>query len=256
IHDAQYTLSEYPAKLGWGHSPAEYAVDLALVAGVKRLLLFHHDPGRADEAVDELVALCRSRVSAAGVKLHVQGATEGAELLLTEDGARVALDRPEPPAPRLPHTARVLVAGCDLGTGPGLDQTLRADGYEVTCAVSGAEAISLASERHFDLILFQAQVLEGNGREVYATLQAHQGLLDTPIVLLVTEEDAEQLVANGTANPADYILMPFTMTQLRARVRAHLTRAAQAAPARRQWEGDPEPADGTARSDVVGTSLD
>ena len=33
IHDAQYTLEEYPSKLTWGHSPAELAVDFAAGSG-------------------------------------------------------------------------------------------------------------------------------------------------------------------------------------------------------------------------------
>jgi phosphoribosyl 1,2-cyclic phosphodiesterase len=61
IHDAQYTLEEYPSKLTWGHSPAELAVDFALAAGVKRLALFHHDPLRDDAALDQLVESCRRR---------------------------------------------------------------------------------------------------------------------------------------------------------------------------------------------------
>ena len=61
IHDAQYTLEEYPSKLSWGHSPAELAVDFALAAGVKRLALFHHDPLRDDAAIDRLVERCRQR---------------------------------------------------------------------------------------------------------------------------------------------------------------------------------------------------
>src|SRR5439155_1409242 len=50
IHDAQYSLDEYSQKTGWGHSPAEWAVDYALAAGAKRLALPHHDPLRDDPA--------------------------------------------------------------------------------------------------------------------------------------------------------------------------------------------------------------
>ena len=46
IHDAQYTLEEYPEHLSWGHCPAEWAVDFAVAAKVRRLALFHHDPTR------------------------------------------------------------------------------------------------------------------------------------------------------------------------------------------------------------------
>jgi ribonuclease BN (tRNA processing enzyme) len=55
IHDAQYTEAEYQSnRLGWGHSSVEYVISLAQRAEVKRLALFHHDPMRTDDQLDEL----------------------------------------------------------------------------------------------------------------------------------------------------------------------------------------------------------
>lgn len=54
IYDAQYSDAEYPAKRGWGHSTWREGVKLLQAAGAKRLVLFHHEPERAD---DELAAL-------------------------------------------------------------------------------------------------------------------------------------------------------------------------------------------------------
>ncbi len=48
LFDAQYTLKEAWQKVDWGHSSAMIGVDLARAAGVKRLLLFHHDPTNSD----------------------------------------------------------------------------------------------------------------------------------------------------------------------------------------------------------------
>ncbi len=48
LFDAQYTLKEAWQKVDWGHSSAMIGVDLARAAGVKRLLLFHHDPTYSD----------------------------------------------------------------------------------------------------------------------------------------------------------------------------------------------------------------
>ena len=56
IYDAQYTPEEYPGKVGWGHSTWEAAVALARVAGVRQLVLYHHDPRRADDAVTAIEA--------------------------------------------------------------------------------------------------------------------------------------------------------------------------------------------------------
>jgi phosphoribosyl 1,2-cyclic phosphodiesterase len=55
IHDAQYTHNEHiSSKLGWGHSSFEHAVNVAHKAGVKKLLLFHHDPDRSDEELSQI----------------------------------------------------------------------------------------------------------------------------------------------------------------------------------------------------------
>lgn len=54
IHDAQYTEEEYTNRVNWGHTSMEYAIAAANRAGVKKLALFHHDPDRTDEQLDEL----------------------------------------------------------------------------------------------------------------------------------------------------------------------------------------------------------
>jgi len=50
IHDAQYTDEEIEARLGWGHSTWDQAIQVAQQARVEKLALFHHDPDRTDEA--------------------------------------------------------------------------------------------------------------------------------------------------------------------------------------------------------------
>ncbi len=60
IFDAQYTLKDAWQKIDWGHSSAMIGADMARAAGVKRLLLFHHDPTYSDPQLEEI----RSRVLA------------------------------------------------------------------------------------------------------------------------------------------------------------------------------------------------
>jgi ribonuclease BN (tRNA processing enzyme) len=71
VHDAQHTKEELPARAGWGHSAADYPVRLAELAGARRVLLFHHDPNRTDDAVDEIVAGFGDR------SVEVRAAAEG-----------------------------------------------------------------------------------------------------------------------------------------------------------------------------------
>ena len=56
IHDAQYTPEEYKTKIGWGHSTYEHAIDDAIKANVKKLVLFHHEPLHDDEKMEEIEA--------------------------------------------------------------------------------------------------------------------------------------------------------------------------------------------------------
>jgi phosphoribosyl 1,2-cyclic phosphodiesterase len=49
VYDAQYLPDEYPQKRGWGHSTYQEGVQIAKSAGVKKLVLTHHDPARSDE---------------------------------------------------------------------------------------------------------------------------------------------------------------------------------------------------------------
>jgi phosphoribosyl 1,2-cyclic phosphodiesterase len=60
IHDAQYSGSEYPQYVGWGHSAISHTIALATVAHVKQLVPFHHDPGHSDETLDRLFAEARN----------------------------------------------------------------------------------------------------------------------------------------------------------------------------------------------------
>ena len=77
IHDATYGDSEIPEKSGWGHSSASEAVDLAVAAGVRRLVLFHHAPEHSDEEIDLLLAEARRRAAQSRAMLIVEAAAEG-----------------------------------------------------------------------------------------------------------------------------------------------------------------------------------
>jgi len=55
FHDCQFSESEYPSRVGWGHSSVAHAVEFAQRAEARQLVLFHHDPDRSDDGVDRLV---------------------------------------------------------------------------------------------------------------------------------------------------------------------------------------------------------
>lgn len=76
IHDAQYTVEEFPAKATWGHCTAEYAVQVAKESGAHRLALFHHDPTHDDDMVDRILEGARALAEGSGIA-EVVAAQEG-----------------------------------------------------------------------------------------------------------------------------------------------------------------------------------
>jgi phosphoribosyl 1,2-cyclic phosphodiesterase len=81
IHDCQYTDQEYPAHLGWGHSPLSDALCFAQRVAAQRVLLFHHDPLHSDEFLDDLGSESEARwVGLGGRAEQVELATERHEL--------------------------------------------------------------------------------------------------------------------------------------------------------------------------------
>ena len=80
IHDAQYVDADY--KKGWGHSTIATAVDVAVRAGAKRLVLYHHDPERTDDALDKIGADAQRLARSQGAATEVLVAYEGMELAL------------------------------------------------------------------------------------------------------------------------------------------------------------------------------
>lgn len=80
IHDAQFTPDELVARADWGHCTARYAVEVARRAGVHHLVLFHHDPGRHDDALDVLCAEAAEQGRRHGIV--VSAAAEGLKITL------------------------------------------------------------------------------------------------------------------------------------------------------------------------------
>jgi phosphoribosyl 1,2-cyclic phosphodiesterase len=89
VHDCQYTESEYSGKHGWGHSTPRQAVRVAREAGVRELVLFHHDPTHNDEQVEALAEEAR-RIALRGIDISI--AREGDVIDLSSIEEVVAAD--------------------------------------------------------------------------------------------------------------------------------------------------------------------
>jgi CheY-like chemotaxis protein/phosphoribosyl 1,2-cyclic phosphodiesterase len=225
IHDAQYDLAEYREKIGWGHTPAECAVDYALAARVRRLALYHHDPLRDDAAVDGLTESCRQRAATDG-RLEVFAAAEG-QVIELAGGAGAAVEAAPPAAaPAGTQAETILVADDDPAIVMLLRASLESDGFRVITAGDGMAALDLARAERPALLLLDWQMPRASGVEVTRALRgdADPRLRAVPVVLLTAQSGAENTAAGFAAGVTDYLTKPFRPAHVRARVRAWLLR--------------------------------
>ena len=219
IHDAQYTHEEYAKRLGWGHSTVEYATDVSLAAGVKRLALFHHDPDHDDTAMERLEADARMRVKESGGALDVFAAREGLELQVhgSNRSARVAdisaLRR------RLIAGARVLVVAPDEVVVARIEEALAEDGMVALPVPDMHAALTLGTEQLPDLAIVDTGLAGGDGADLIPVLRSRLGRANFPVILLAERPEQRQEIG-----ATDYLTKPYSPPMLRARVRAWLAR--------------------------------
>lgn len=84
IHDAQHTWEEYQTRQSWGHSPIEYAVQVAAASGARKLGFYHYDPNHTDTMIDAHVAHGKELATQAGL-LEAFPTYEGLSLELSKE---------------------------------------------------------------------------------------------------------------------------------------------------------------------------
>ena len=231
IHDTQYSLADFPARTGWGHSPVERAVDFALMAGAKQLALFHHDPNRHDEAIDQLCATAQARAATGGNGLEVFAAAEGQVITLSR--ATVAAPSSTVPmlsalrTPAMLEPRTVLIADADPKMRQLLETTLQAEGASVLAVADGKTALQLAGRERPALIFLDLQLPIYDGLTVCRMLRRMDDAYFRAIPLVVLTQAPRQktsLVKAFKAGATDYIIKPCKPALLHARVCAWLLR--------------------------------
>lgn len=105
-----------------------------------------------------------------------------------------------------------------------LEVNLTARGYTVDTAASGEDALTLAADRHPDLIVLDLGLPGISGIEVIHGLR---GWSSTPIIVLSARDAENDKIAALDAGADDYVTKPFGMGELLARLRAALRRSAK-----------------------------
>jgi DNA-binding response OmpR family regulator len=118
--------------------------------------------------------------------------------------------------------ARILLIEDEPALARGLSDTLRSSGFDVTVVTDGALGLDVAVRGKADLILLDVMLPKVNGYEICRTVRA-QGL-DMPILMLTAKGQEQDVVLGLNLGADDYIIKPFRVGELVARVRAFLRR--------------------------------
>lgn len=231
IHDAQYTLDQFPAREGWGHAPAERVVDYAIAAGVRHLALFHHDPEHDDDRIDAIAAQAAEWAAKGARTPEVFAAAEGQTLELRADGVRVGEAASRPSAllsegPRPPDT--VLLVEDDPAVQALLRKTLDDGDLRVRTAGDGDTGLRIARDERPSVIVLDLKLPGRDGLEVCREIRADpdESVRGIPVLILTGARlDQESLVEAFTAGATDFLAKPIKPTLLRSRVRGWLLRA-------------------------------
>ena len=118
---------------------------------------------------------------------------------------------------------RVLIVDDEPAVRSALDRALRLDGYEIALAADGVEALDRIAGAHHDAVILDVSMPGVDGLEVCRRLRSAGDR--TPVVMLTARDAIDDRVAGLDAGADDYLVKPFALKELKARLRALLRRA-------------------------------
>lgn len=117
--------------------------------------------------------------------------------------------------------ARVLVVDDEKLIVKGIRFSLEQDGMEVDCAFDGEEAVSLAREKEYDVVLLDVMLPKLDGFEV---CQAIREFSEMPIIMLTAKGGDMDKILGLEYGADDYITKPFNILEVKARIKAIMRR--------------------------------
>ncbi len=119
---------------------------------------------------------------------------------------------------------RVLLVEDNRRLSHSLKMSLEDDGYAVDVAYDGVEGQELAEMTPYDVIILDIMLPKRDGLEVCRELRRQRRRINTPILMLTARDTIEDRVKGLDSGADDYLVKPFALEELRARLRALLRR--------------------------------
>ena len=119
-------------------------------------------------------------------------------------------------------SASILLVEDEVKLARFIELELDSEGYQITVAHDGLTGLTLARELTLDLIILDWMLPHLNGLEICRRLRSTGS--NVPVILLTAKDEVSDRVAGLDAGADDYVVKPFSIEELLARVRAHLRR--------------------------------
>jgi two-component system, OmpR family, phosphate regulon response regulator PhoB len=123
-------------------------------------------------------------------------------------------------------TAKVLIVEDEPALAEMLRYNLEAEGYAVRHTARGDDAEMMVAEEHPDLVLLDWMLPEVSGIEICRRIRARPDSRNVPILMLTARGEEGDRIRGLSTGADDYVVKPFSLPELMARVRAILRRAA------------------------------
>jgi len=130
-------------------------------------------------------------------------------------------------------TAKILVIEDEAKLAHFIELELKYEGYEVQVALDGFNGLTAARESRPDLVILDWMLPGSSGLEICRRLRDTGDKV--PIILLTAKDEVSDRVAGLDAGADDYMVKPFSVEELLARVRAHLRRTQEDDPNQLQF---------------------
>ncbi|MGX9354252.1 phosphate regulon transcriptional regulator PhoB [Roseobacteraceae bacterium S113] len=128
-----------------------------------------------------------------------------------------------------PVTPRVLVVEDEAAQREILSYNLEAEGFAVSQAENGEEALLLMDEEQPDIVLLDWMLPNVSGIEVCRQLKSRAGTRHVPVIMISARSEEVDRVRGLETGADDYVVKPYSVIELMARVRAQLRRTRPAA---------------------------
>src|SRR5690606_38854684 len=118
------------------------------------------------------------------------------------------------------QSMRILLAEDDSSQADSIQTGLEMDGYVIDPVERGDHALLAIEQHQYDCILLDRGLPKANGDEILKNLRSRQK--DTPVIFITAKDSIDDRVEGLDLGANDYLVKPFSLAELSARVRAQL----------------------------------